>query len=85
MKNLTPAELKLASKLLELAADHFNNLTCNDFDLTFLPLEERQEVLSAYHSWDGTLDWYDENEVDLFNNTLLMAYLSDRLAQCIPE
>lgn len=85
MSNLTPAELKVASKLLEVASEYFSNRICNDFDLTFLSLEERCEIVRAYEIWNRSPQYYDENDVDSSMDCALMAYLSDRLAECIPE
>lgn len=82
MSNLTPAELKLASKLLELAAETFSNHSCNDFDITFLPLSERREIMRGFERWNGSPDDYYEDDVDWFMDSALMAYLSHRLAEC---
>ena len=79
--NLTRAELKLAARLLDLASDVFSNRNCNDFDLTFLSLEERQEIMKAYHSHIGTFQDYDENSVDIGDDFILMEYLSNRIEE----
>lgn len=85
MSNLNKAELKLASKLLELAAETFSNHSCNDFALTFLTLEERRDIISGFEESNGTPEYYDENDVDSSSDAALMSYLSDRLRECTPE
>ena len=78
--SLTRAELKLAARLLELASDVFSNRNCNDFDLTFLSLEERQEIMRAYYNYANTPEDYDE-ECIIADDFTLMEYLSDRMAE----
>lgn len=83
MSELTLAEKKLASKLLELAGDSYANHGCNDFDLTFLSLEERREILKKYEEWNGSPEEYDENHVDVFVDSSLMDYMSHRLKESL--
>ena len=77
--SLSPAEMKLAAELLSLASDVFANRVCNDFDLTFLSLDERREILKAYEVWNASPKDYDENRVNEFGDSFLMAYMSYRL------
>ncbi len=85
---LKPHELKLAAKLLELAADQFSNHGCNDFDLVQeagLTLEQAYEVNKAYVNWNGDADQVDENYLRSTEawagDSGMMRWLSTRMQQ----
>jgi hypothetical protein len=80
---------KLAAKVLELASDTFSNHGCNDFNLTNLIPNptERNELVRAYHEYNGDLDDYDEYNVDATDlspdyrlmDWMIMGWLADIL------
>jgi hypothetical protein len=88
---LKPHELKLAAKLLELAADQFANHGCNDFDLVQeagLTLEQAYELNQAYAQWNGDAEEWTEGELrypGALGDSSLMRWLSTRMQQELEE
>jgi hypothetical protein len=88
---LQPHELKLAAKLLELAADQFANHGCNDFDLVQeagLTLEQAHEINKAYAQWNGDAEEWIEDELrypGALGDSSLMRWLSTRMQQELEE
>lgn len=60
---MTANEKKLAIVLLEMAGEEFSNHGCNDFELSqYIPDQaERDELVRAYHEWNGDLKEMEEN------------------------
>jgi hypothetical protein len=84
---LQPRELKLAAKLLELAADQFASHGCNDFDLVQeagLTPEQAYEINKAYAQWNGDAEEWIEDELrypEALGDSSLMRWLSTRMKQ----
>jgi hypothetical protein len=89
---LKPHELKLAAKLLELAADQFASHGCNDFDLVQeagLTPEQAYEINKAYVNWNGDADQWEEDYLRTTNawagDSGMMRWLSARMKQELEE
>ena len=74
-------EKLLAAKFLEEASDEFSNHGCNDVSKSFFKgwsLEERQTFVKEYHEWNGDLEEYDSEELDL-PDFGIMSFLAAKL------
>ncbi|QLE46541.1 hypothetical protein FD723_40730 (plasmid) [Nostoc sp. C052] len=77
---MTATEIKLAAKLLDVASNSFANHGCNDFDMSFLSVEERHEIMMACFEWQGDSEGYDANQdYKLWIDWILMRYVSEKL------
>jgi hypothetical protein len=76
--DLTPAERKIAARLLDLAADEFSNHGCNDFNAKAegLTPDEIQEITVKLKA-EVDDDNYGAN--GYFDDWLLMRHLAKRL------
>ena len=78
--DLNETERKVAARLLSLAGAVYRNRVCNDFDLEFLPVEERRKLIESYEAWNGTPEEFDpEHDYKGFVDFALMSYLGERL------
>lgn len=78
---MTPAEKKLAGKLLRMASEEFGNHGCNDFDLVEdgkLTAKEADVFMKAFHTWNGTPDEYEPGDTSL-GDFIVMDVLADLL------
>jgi len=78
---VTPAERKLASKMLDMASDEFSNHGCNDFDLVTdggMTVKEADAFQRAFYKWNGTPDDYRPGETGLADS-VVMNFLSHLL------
>jgi hypothetical protein len=78
---MTKNELKLASRLLKMAAKEFSKHGCNDIPEEFWKtwiLEERKDFIRSYYECNGELDDYNENHLHL-GDFVLMDFLADKL------
>jgi hypothetical protein len=92
--NLSPHEIKLIAKLLEIASDKFSNHGCNDFKLTEeaeLTPEESYEINRAYVEWSDP-NWKEDYSEDHLRGEYAiagddgpMAYMSARLSAQLEE
>jgi hypothetical protein len=83
---MTAAERKLAARLLRLAADRFSNHGCNDFDMAeVIPDQtERDEIVRAYHEWNGDpQDYTEAGEVADYRlmDWMAMDFMANRLTR----
>ena len=81
---LTETEIKVAAKLLDVAGDVFSNRGCNDFNLEFIRLEDRHELIRSCEEWNGTPEDFDPNqEYKIYADFCLMNYLSQKFDSSI--
>lgn len=83
---LTRDELRLAAKMLDIAADKFSNHGCNDLEKHVVDCVEDGETLcTAIRKWNG--DPHEEwpAEVDDIGDSSLMGYLSDRIKKLLAQ
>jgi hypothetical protein len=81
MNPITPKELQLAGRLLELASNAFSDYGCNDIsketwgDLT---KEERQDLIREYYMDNDEPEEAEENR-DEIEDWVLMSFLAKKL------
>ena len=74
---MSPAEMRLAAELLDLASEVFSNHGCNDFDLEAAMPDprERERLIQAYWAQEGDPE---ETSPDIGDDRL-MGFLAERL------
>lgn len=78
---MTPAEKKLASALLRMAAEEFGNYGCNDFDLVEdgkMTAKEADALMKTFHERSGSPDDYEPGDTNL-GDFVAMDFLADLL------
>lgn len=78
---MTPAEKKLASKMLDMASEEFGHHGCNDFDLVTeggMTAEEADAFQRAYCEWNGSPGDYEPGDTNLADFAA-MSFLSHLL------
>ena len=79
---MTPIEKKLAAALLDMAADHYGNHGCNDFDLhKYMSPEEAFELQRDMHAWNGDPEDGPETlaHARMTADFFLMGYLANKM------
>ena|GEM_PF-5050764 len=82
----TAKNINLLSALLELAADKFSNLSCNDFNLAeYLPeADDRREFMQRYYEWNGDPEEFDPDEdYESVSDNQLLGYFSEAVKDFI--
>lgn len=78
---LTAKERKLICDLLEMASAEFSNHGCNDIEQDMWEgwtIEERKQFVKSYYEYNGDLNEYDENHLELADWEL-MNYMVHKL------
>jgi hypothetical protein len=81
---------KMASLLLEMAADEFSNHGCNDLDQDFIKAvgltdEEKLQFVTEYYEWNGDLEeakkygWIRASHFDHMGDSTLMRFIARKL------
>lgn len=74
-------EIKLISKLLEMASDEFSNHGCNDVEDSFYEgwtIEERIQLVKEFHEYNGDPEEFNENFLYL-GDDILMSFFAHKL------
>jgi hypothetical protein len=81
---MTPQERAIVAELLNMAADHFANHGCNDFDLHGkMSVEEAERMWAEYQQWNsGGRDAPPKGEDALYCcDWMLMGWFAHKIMQ----
>lgn len=83
---------KMASLLLEMAAEEFSNHGCNDLSAEFIKAvgltdEEKLQFVAEYYEWNGDFDeakqngWITAKHFDRMGDSTLMSFVARKLKE----